>query len=62
MVSDTLTEAGAETINDTLNNVYVKALIDTRAEPLSEMDANTLGETLANVDVVALVERKLGTH
>ena len=54
MVLDTLREAKAETINDTVVNVQVKSVIDTPPEPLSEMNAKTPGDTLANVDVVVL--------
>ena len=62
MVSVTLTEAEADTFNDTLVNVQPKAVIDTPADTLSEVDAETRKNTLANVDVVALVERQLATY
>jgi len=57
MVSNTLTEAEAETLNNTLVNVKPKALIDTLTEPLLQVNTKTLGDTFANVKVVALVER-----
>ena len=39
MVSDTLTEAEAEPLNDTIINIKAKAVMKTPAETLSEVDA-----------------------
>ena len=52
MVSNTLKEAEADTLNDILVNVQPKAVINTPADTLSDVDAATLNDTLANVDVV----------
>ena len=62
MVSDTLTEAEAETLNEKLVNVQTKAFVDTPAESLSEVHAKTLDDTHSNLEFVAQVVRQLVTH
>ena len=62
MVSDTLTEAVAEPLNDTMVNLKAKAVIDTPADTLPKIHAKTFGDTLANFEFVALVEGQLPTQ
>ena len=61
-MSDTLTEAVAEPLNDTMVNFKAKAVIDTPADTLPKVYAKTFGDTVANFEFVALVEGQLPTQ
>ena len=56
-MSDTLTDAETETLNDKLINFKAKAVIDTPADTLFEVHDRRLGDILVNIEVQALIER-----